>query len=97
MPISTIMQRRVMREGKRRITMKTLFNSLLICLVAAISVTSCDSGNWNRAAEIAACTQRGIEYFREIGSYPTLSSAPNAGRSADDVAAERCNRTTTAF
>lgn len=97
MPISTTMQRRAMRDGKRRITMRTYLNSLLICLASVIFVTSCDSGNSNRAAEVAACTQRGIEYFREIGSYPTLSSAPNAGRSADDVAAERCNRTTTAF
>lgn len=46
---------------------------------------------------VAACTKRGIAYFKEIGSYPTLSSAPNRGRSADEVAAERCNRTLTAF
>ena len=49
------------------------------------------------ADTVAACTQRGIAYFKEIGSYPTLSSAPNRGRSADEVAAERCNRTLTAF
>lgn len=46
---------------------------------------------------VATCVKRGIAYFKEIGSYPTLKSAPNAGRSADDVALERCVRTTTAF
>ena len=46
---------------------------------------------------IKACVERGEAYFREIGSYPTLKSAPNAGRSAVEVAAERCERTTTAF
>jgi hypothetical protein len=47
--------------------------------------------------DVAACTERGVAYFREIGSYPTLSSAPNRGRLARDVAAERCGRTLTAF
>ncbi len=46
---------------------------------------------------VNACVNRGIAYFKEIGSYPTLGSAPNAGRSAEDVARERCNRTSTAF
>lgn len=44
-----------------------------------------------------ACVIRGTAYFKEIGSYPTLSAAPNQGRLAEDVAKERCNRTTTAF
>lgn len=46
---------------------------------------------------VAACVKRGIAYFKEIGSYPILMSAPNVGKSADDVALERCVRTTTAF
>lgn len=46
---------------------------------------------------VTACAQRGVAYFKEIGSYPTLQSAPDAGRAADDVALERCRRTTTAF
>ncbi len=50
-----------------------------------------------KSQEIAACTSRGIAYFQAIGSYPTLKTAPNTGRSADEVARERCNRTTTAF
>lgn len=47
--------------------------------------------------QVAACARRGVAYYKEIGSYPTLSSAPNKGRSAEDVALERCRRTTTAF
>lgn len=47
--------------------------------------------------EVDACVERGVAYFKEIGSYPTLTTAPNAGRSADDVAVERCNRSTQAF
>lgn len=41
----------------------------------------------------AECRDRGEVYFREVGSYPTLSD----GRWAIDVAKERCARTTTAF
>ncbi len=55
------------------------------------------SGCGNGGAEVEACVGRGVAYFKEIGSYPTLLSAPNAGRAAEDVARERCNRTTTAF
>lgn len=44
-----------------------------------------------------ACVERGVAYFAEIGSYPTLNSEPNKGRRAEDVARERCRRTTTAF
>jgi hypothetical protein len=39
------------------------------------------------------CVSRGISYFREIGSYPTLSD----GRDAVTVATERCSRTAGAF
>jgi len=38
-----------------------------------------------------------VAYFKEIGSYPTLLAPPNKGKKAEDVARERCNRTTTAF
>lgn len=44
-----------------------------------------------------ACVERGISYFKEIGSYPKLATAPNKGRLAADVARERCGRTVTAF
>lgn len=39
------------------------------------------------------CINRGSRYYREIGSYPTLSD----GRQADDVVRERCGRSSSAF
>lgn len=39
------------------------------------------------------CVTRGTAYYREIGSYPTLTD----GRSADDVVKARCGRATSAF
>jgi len=42
---------------------------------------------------ITKCYERGVAYFKEIGSYPTLSD----GRLAGDVAAERCDRSKQAF
>lgn len=62
---------------------------------ALLALAACGGGVDQE--EIDACVRRGVEYFREIGSYPTLQSAPNTGRSAEEVAIERCNRTTTAF
>jgi hypothetical protein len=48
-------------------------------------------------AEVNDCTARGVNYFKEIGSYPRLTAEPNAGREAEVVARERCTRTTRAF
>lgn len=48
-------------------------------------------------AEIHAQAKLGVAYFKEIESYPTLRSAPNVGGAAEEVALERCQRTTTAF
>ena len=59
------------------------------------ALSGCGGGNNNKALE--ACVSRDVAYFKEISSYPTLPSAPNAGISAETVARERCNRTTTAF
>lgn len=54
-------------------------------------------GRGSSADSVAKCTERGVAYFKEMGSYPKLTSAPNAGRNAEDVAMERCQRTLTAF
>tara|TARA_R110001599_G_C12251310_1_gene659660 strand:+ start:418 stop:765 length:348 start_codon:yes stop_codon:yes gene_type:complete len=66
-------------------------------LLAALALVALPPYSMADDAAIEACVKRGIEYFKEIGSYPTLSSAPNKGRKAEDVARERCERTTTAF
>jgi hypothetical protein len=43
--------------------------------------------------ERASCTARGVAYFKEIGSWPTLSS----GADAFNAAYERCQRSVMAF
>ncbi|WP_164155282.1 hypothetical protein [Sandarakinorhabdus rubra] len=48
-------------------------------------------------SELGICVQRGVEYFKEIGSYPTLRAPPEAGRAAETVAEERCKRSLSAF
>ena len=78
-------------------------------MIGLIVVTFALVGCGNRAPEITAnsgdssgdsvanCAERGVAYFKEIGSYPALTSPPNAGRAAEEVALERCKRTLTAF
>lgn len=46
-----------------------------------------------RAPEVVRCADRGVRYFKEIGSYPYLTD----GRDAMTVSRERCARTLTAF
>lgn len=53
--------------------------------------------NDHSSKQLQACINRGIAYFQEIGSYPTLKTPPHEGDLAENVARERCNRTTTAF
>lgn len=63
----------------------------------ALIAASLISGCGNHAAEIDACWERGVAYFKDIGSYPNLQSAENQGKRATDVAWERCKRNTNAF
>jgi hypothetical protein len=58
-----------------------------------ISMLNEDRPSVGSSDTVQSCVSRGIAYFQEIGSYPSLSD----GRSAIGVASERCNRTTTAF
>ena len=64
---------------------------ITIIFFITFTMTSCADN------EVDACVSRGVAYFKEIGSYPTLTSSLYAGRSAEEVARERCNRTTSAF
>jgi hypothetical protein len=64
----------------------------LLCSAMLLSLAGCGPSK-----EVEECVANGVAYFKEIGSYPTLTSPPNQGRRAEDVARERCNRTTTAF
>lgn len=64
-------------------------------LLALAILSGCSGGSG--AGAVDACVARGVQYFKDVGSYPTLRSEPNAGRPAEDVAKERCRRTLTAF
>jgi len=71
--------------------MKTIFMILIVGIVYA-AYTS-DVNTSSTPADTAECVQKGIRYFKGIGSYPQLSD----GRYADTVVVQRCNRTSTAF
>ena len=73
--------------------MTILLGSILAMFVSECSFVSASSARAEEKVSVEECVRRGEAYFREIGSYPTLSD----GRSAQTVARERCNRTTTAF
>lgn len=42
---------------------------------------------------VNACQLRGVDYFKSMGAYPTMSD----GRSASEVSEDRCKRNTRAF
>ncbi|RUO48973.1 hypothetical protein [Pseudidiomarina donghaiensis] len=63
-----------------------------ISFVFLISISACTGND-----KVERCVARGVEYFKEIGSYPTLKSGTNAGRTAESVATERCKKKATAF
>ncbi|MBK1633916.1 hypothetical protein CKO31_24930 [Thiohalocapsa halophila] len=67
----------------------------VVLAVSLVNILGCESSGPDPKVE--ACVSRGVSYFKQVGSYPTLKSSPNIGREAEDVARERCNRTTTAF
>jgi hypothetical protein len=69
---------------------KVLFITLLLCLLNACSKSENTSSKQDL---ISRCFKKGIEHFKDIGSYPTLST----GKSADKQALERCKRTFKAF
>lgn len=73
--------------------MRKMLFGIVLSLVA---LPGCGGGGQNQA-EIDACVERGVAYFKEIGSYPTLTAPMYEGRNAEDEARARCNRTTTAF
>lgn len=64
-------------------------NFLIVAIVIVVAIAI----GANVKSDKDKCIDRGIAYFKDIGSWPTLSS----GRDAETVAQERCSRTTGAF
>lgn len=44
----------------------------------------------DRQAAIEACVERGVNYYKNTGSYPRFKAYPNAGRRTEDVVREKC-------
>ncbi|GGD55687.1 hypothetical protein [Lacimicrobium alkaliphilum] len=70
-----------------------------IILTIVLLLSSCGKSEAEKIAQqkeekelYNRCVSLGVKYFKEIGSYPTLKSAPNKGRHAIEVARERCKK-----
>jgi hypothetical protein len=71
--------------------------TLVILAIAGCNSEKTPALSSANSDSVSQCVARGVAYFKEMGSYPTLNSPPNVGVPAEDVALERCNRTLTAF
>ncbi|WP_423907773.1 hypothetical protein [Candidatus Spongiihabitans sp.] len=67
------------------------FFMIIGLLIGMAVLTSCGNRKFD------SCVNKGVAYFKEIGSYPTLHTYPNTGRHAKTVATERCRRSIIAF
>lgn len=65
----------------------------LIMFATVIAACGVTVGCSSEKEELEACYRKGITYYREIGSYPTLSD----GRDANRVIGERCATSKIAF
>lgn len=79
------------------IRMKAYRPFIVVAILLSIGLFYWATRRPERDLVLENCVDRGIAYFIEIRSYPTLKTAPDAGRRADEVALERCRRTPTAF
>ncbi|WP_417442096.1 hypothetical protein [Idiomarina sp.] len=71
----------------------------IVAFLGVLALYSCSESSEDRAEDKSQekdaynrCVSLGVQYFKEVGSYPTLKSAPNAGRHAIEVARERCEK-----
>lgn len=63
----------------------------LYFLFSCVRTLSENASNYDK--DVQLCIEKGIKYYKELGSYPKLSSGKNAERAAE----EKCARTTGAF
>jgi hypothetical protein len=68
-----------------------------VLVLAVVAVSGCGKAGSSPDAAFSACVDRGVAYYKEIGSYPPLKTAPNAGKAAEDVARGMCERSPIAF
>jgi hypothetical protein len=67
-----------------------------VALPAAIVLVACGPAP-RQEISLDECLANGVAYYKEVVAYPTITAGVNVGRASDDVIAERCSRTTTAF
>jgi hypothetical protein len=75
-----------------RLALVSLVAVLAVPALAAADSPPAPPAEKAPASPLARCVARGVQHFKEIGSYPTLTTPPNAGRKAEEVARERCER-----
>jgi hypothetical protein len=70
-----------------------------IIFLSCLFISSCGQSNEEKLQSekkdkeiYNRCVSKGVEYFKEIDSYPRLTAAPNKGKHAITVARERCKR-----
>jgi uncharacterized paraquat-inducible protein A len=85
--------------AKKKTSPVTVVVAVLIAAVAVFAVLGGQPRGSSAAhqQQVEACVARGVQYFKDVGSFPTLTAAPNKGKDAAVEARERCNRTLTAF
>lgn len=76
---------------------KIQLQRIFVLLTAVIAMSACGNADGSKTVTVDACVENGIAYYKEIGSYPTLTSAGLAGQRAEDVAADKCSRSALAF
>ena len=64
-----------------------------VVVAVVLIFIACGGNSREKQQAMEECIARGRAYYKEIGSYPTLSD----GRRTEAVIRERCERTTTAF
>lgn len=61
----------------------------ILVILCILALTACGSSKSDSNQEIAlnTCIQKGVKYYQNLGSYPTLST----GESADLKIKDKCN------
>lgn len=82
------------KEQVRSLQAKTTLPLALGAVVIVIALSHCMSA---KSPEFLKCTELGIEFYKEVGSYPFLQSKELRGKSTKEHVEEICRRNSRAF